>query len=104
MVKIQGLANKYMIADAEANPDYAKIAFSQAKYFKDFEEWRAIQSPFMFGRTPPHMDEIYAKLEAIAKKHKVYDAVIALERDVRKRMEKQEFWKPGTPYKQNPVQ
>lgn len=104
MVKIQELANKYMIADAEANPDYAKIAFSQAKYFKDFEEWRAIQAPFMFGRTPPHMDEIYAKLEAIAKKHKVYDAVIALERDVRKRMEKQEFWKPGTPYKQNPVQ
>jgi TRAP-type mannitol/chloroaromatic compound transport system substrate-binding protein len=103
MAKIQELADKYMIADAEANPDYAKIAFSQAKYFKDFEEWRTIQSPFMFGRNPAHLDNIYAKLEAIAKKHKVYDSVIALERDVRKRMEKQEFWKPGTPYKENPI-
>ena len=46
---------------------------------------------------------IYPKLEALAKKHKVYDAVIALEREVRKRMEAQEFWKPGTPYKENPI-
>lgn len=104
LTKIHELAYKYLLADAEANADHAKIAFSQAKYFKDLAEWRAIQSPFTWGRTPPHMDDIYAKLETIAKKHKVYDSVIALERDVRKRMEKQEFWKPGTPYKQNPVQ
>src|SRR4030043_5626 len=94
--KIQELANKYMIEDAEANPDYAKVAFSQAKYFMDYAEWRKIQEPFTFGRTPPKMDEMYSKLEAIAKKHKVYDSVIAIERTVRKRMEKEEFWKMGT--------
>jgi len=101
--KIHDYAYKYLLEDAEANPDHAKIAFSQAKYFKDLQEWRTIQEPFMFGRTPPKMDEIYSKLEAIAKKHKVYDSVIALERAVRKRMEKQDFWKEGTPYKENPV-
>jgi hypothetical protein len=57
----------------------------------------------MFGRTPPRMNEIYSKLEAIAKKHKVYDSVINVERTVRKRMEKQEFWKAGTKYIENPV-
>jgi hypothetical protein len=92
-----------MIEDAEKNPDYAKIAFSQAKYFKEIEEWRRIQSPFTWGRTPPKIDELYSKLEAIAKKHGVYDSVIALGRAVRKRMEKQEFWKPGTKYLENPI-
>jgi hypothetical protein len=92
-----------MLADAEKNPDYAKIAFSQAKYFKDFAEWREIQYPFEFGRTPPKLDELYLKLEALAKKHGVYDSVITLERAVRKRMEKQEFWKPGTKYVENPI-
>jgi|Deesub1362B_J571_1020462.scaffolds.fasta_scaffold04813_3 TRAP-type mannitol/chloroaromatic compound transport system substrate-binding protein len=101
--KIQDLAYKYMIQDAEKNPDYAKIAFSQAKYFKDIDEWRTIQSPFTWGRTPQKIDEIYSKLEAIAKKHGVYDAVIKLERSVRKRMEKQQFWKPGTKYVENPI-
>jgi hypothetical protein len=33
----------------------------------------------------------------------VYDSVIALERNVRKKMEKQEFWKPGTHYVENPI-
>ena len=46
---------------------------------------------------------MYSKLEAIAKKHGVYDAVITLERAVRKRMEKQEFWQLGTKYVENPV-
>jgi TRAP-type mannitol/chloroaromatic compound transport system substrate-binding protein len=101
--KIHDFAYKYLLADAEANPDHAKIAFSQAKYFKDFDEWRNIQYPFMFGRTPPKMDQVYQKLEAIAKKHKVYDSVIALEKSVRKRMEKQEFWKPGTKFVENPI-
>ena len=101
--KIHDFAYKYLLEDAEANPDHAKVAFSQAKYFKDMQEWRTVQAPFMFGRTPPKMDEIYSKLEVIAKKHKVYDSVIALERAVRKRMEKQEFWKAGTPYKENPI-
>jgi hypothetical protein len=101
--KIQELANKYMIEDAEANPDYAKVAFSQVKYFKDYAEWRKIQEPFTFGRNLTNMDAMYSKLEAIAKKHKVYDSVIALERAVRKRMEKQEFWKMGTKYVENPI-
>jgi TRAP-type mannitol/chloroaromatic compound transport system substrate-binding protein len=101
--KIHDLAYRYLLEDAEANPDHAKIAFSQAKFFKDLAEWRTIQQPFTWGRTPPKMNEIYSKLEAIAKKHKVYDSVIALERAVRKRMEKQEFWKTGTPYHENPI-
>ncbi len=103
IAKIQDLANKYMLADAEANPDYTKLAFSQAKYFKDIAEWRSIQTPFTWGRNPVNLDPMYDKLEALAKKQKVYDEVIALERDVRKRMEAQKFWKPGTPYKENPV-
>ena len=101
--KMHAFAYKYLIADAEKNPDHAKIAFSQVKYFKDIEEWRKMQSPFTWGRTPPKIDELYSKLEAIAKKHGVYDSVIALERTVRKRMEKQEFWKVGTKYVQNPI-
>ena len=101
--KIHEYAYKYLIEDAEANPDHAKIAFSQAKYFKDFSEWRTMQYPFMFGRTPPKLDELYVKLEEIAKKHGVYEDVIKLERSVRARMEAEQFWKPGTPYVENPV-
>jgi TRAP-type mannitol/chloroaromatic compound transport system substrate-binding protein len=101
--KIDDIAYKYLIEDAEANPDHAKIAFSMAKYFKDFDIWRTIQRPYMYGRTPAKMDEIYSKLETIAKKHGVYDPVMKLERSVRQRMEKQEFWKLGTPYKENPL-
>jgi len=101
--KVHELAYKLIIADAEANPDVAKMAFSQAKYFKDFAIWRTIQSPFMFGRNPPKLDEVYSKLEAAAKKHGVYDDVIKLTASVRARMEKQEFWKLGTEYKENPI-
>jgi gamma-glutamyl:cysteine ligase YbdK (ATP-grasp superfamily) len=49
------------------------------------------------------MEELYSKLEAIAKKHGVYDSVNTLERAVRARMEKQQFWQMGTAYEQNPV-
>jgi TRAP-type mannitol/chloroaromatic compound transport system substrate-binding protein len=101
--QIHFFAYKYMLEDAEKNPDYTRIAFSQAKYFKDFAEWREIQYPFEFGRTPPKLDELYSKLEALAKKQGVYDDVIKLERAVRKRMEAQEFWKPGTKYLENPI-
>ena len=101
--KIQLRAQEYMVQDAEKNPDYAKIAYSQAKYFMEIEEWRRIQSPFTWGRTPPNIEELYSKLEAIAKKHGVYDSVNALERSVRARMEKQQFWQMGTKYEQNPV-
>jgi TRAP-type mannitol/chloroaromatic compound transport system substrate-binding protein len=101
--QIHEYAYKYLLEDAAANPDHAKIAFSQAKFFKDIEEWRTIQHPFTWGRTPPNIDQIYSKLEEIAKKHNVYDSVINLERTVRERMEKQEFWKEGTEYIGNPV-
>ncbi len=101
--KLTELAYNYLLADAEANPDHAKIAYSQVRYLKNIDVWRTIQQPFMFGRTPPKLDELYGKLEAIAKKHNVYEPVIQLEKQVRARMEKQEFWKPGTPYVQNPV-
>ncbi|MBW1612476.1 MAG: TRAP transporter substrate-binding protein DctP [Deltaproteobacteria bacterium] len=101
--RIQSLANKYMLADAEKNADYTKIAFSQAKYFKDFAQWRNIQYPFEFGRNPTKIDALYSKLEALAKKQGVYNDVIKLERAVRKQMENQEFWKPGTKYVGNPI-
>ena len=101
--RIQSLANKYMLADAEKNADYTKIAFSQAKYFKDFAQWRNIQYPFEFGRNPTKIDALYSKLEALAKKQRVYNDVIKLERAVRKQMENQEFWKPGTKYVGNPI-
>ncbi len=101
--QIHFFAYKYMLEDAEKNPDYTKIAFSQAKYFKDFAEWREIQYPFEFGRTPPKMNELYSKLEALAKKQGVYDDVIKLERSVRKRMEAQKFWELGTKYVENPI-
>jgi len=101
--KVQDLAWKLIVEDAEKNPDHAKIAFSQVRFFKNMAEWRNIQAPFMYGRTPKGLDDTYTKLEAIAKKHGVHDAVIALEKSNRARMEKQEFWKPGTQYVANPV-
>ena len=101
--KIHFLAYEYMLKDAENNPDYTKIAFSQAKYFKDLAQWREIQYPFEFGRTPPKIDELYTKLEALAKKQGVYDDVMNLEKSVRERMEAQKFWEPGTNYVENPV-
>ncbi|RJQ48432.1 MAG: ABC transporter substrate-binding protein [Desulfobacteraceae bacterium] len=101
--KIHDLSYAYILEDSKKNPDFAKIAFSQAKYFKDIDEWRRIQAPFTWGRTPPKIDELYTKLEAIAKEHGVYNSVIELEKSVRNRMEKQEFWKPGVKYTQNPV-
>jgi TRAP-type mannitol/chloroaromatic compound transport system substrate-binding protein len=101
--KIQDLAYKYMLDDAEKNPDYAKIAFSQARYMKSFDIWRTGQRPWMFGRTPPKLDEVLPKLEAFAKKHGVYDQVINLEKKMTATAEREEFWKPGTPYTGNPV-
>lgn len=101
--KIQGLASDLLLADAEKNRDHAKIAFSQIRFFKKFAPWRAAQAPFMFGRTPPNTDEVYAKLEAMVKKNGDYDSVIALEKSVRERMEGQKFWEIGTPYVENPI-
>lgn len=101
--KVQKESFKYLIQDAQENKDYAKILFSMAKFLKDFAPWRTYQSPFMFGRNPEGLDEFYAQVEELAKKNGDYDAIIAIERDVRKRAEGAKFWQPGTPYTQNPV-
>ena len=103
LLKIQDLAYEYLLEDAAASPEHAKIAFSQAKYFKDFAVWREAQYPFMFGRNPAGIDRIYDELEAMVKANGDYDDVIALERSVRARMEGQEFWELGTPYEMNPI-
>jgi len=100
---IQERSYEYLLEDARGNPDHAKIAFSQAKYFKDFAVWREAQYPFMFGRNPPGLDALYAELEAMVKEAGTYDEVIALERSVRARMEGQQFWEMGTPYIENPI-
>lgn len=100
---IQERSYVYLLEDARANPDHAKIAFSQVKYFKDFAIYRESQYPFMFGRNPPELDELYAELEAIAKKDGTYDEIIALEKSVRAKMEGQKFWEMGTPYIENPI-
>lgn len=101
--KIQNLSFQYLIDDATKNPDFAKVAFSMTKYLKDFAPWRSYQYPFMFGRNPDGLDNAYKKLEEMVKKSGDYDKIIALEKDVRKRMEAQKFWQPGTLYTQNPV-
>lgn len=101
--KLQQAAWAYMIEDAEKNPDFAKIAFSQLDFLKKMETWREIQQPFMFGRTPSGLDETYEKVTAIAKKHGVYDSVIKIQEDVQQRMKEQKFWTPGTKYTSNPA-
>jgi TRAP-type mannitol/chloroaromatic compound transport system substrate-binding protein len=100
--RIQDLAWGYLINDAKDNPNHAKIAFSQILFLKGFSQHRDNQAPFMFGRNPKGLDAAYTQLEQIAKDHGVYDEVIQLERDVRVRMERLEFWEQGTPYTSNP--
>lgn len=101
--RIQALTWDLLLQDAADNPNFAKIFYSQVRFLKNFSTWREMQSPFMWGRTPPDLDRVYDEAEALAKQHGVYDAVIALEVEVRERMEGQKFWTPGTPYEMNPV-
>lgn len=101
--KIQELGWKYIIEDAEANPDFAKIALSQVKFMKEMALWREIQAPFMYGRNPVGLDETYNKLVEIAKQHGVYDSLIQLEEEVKAKNREMKFWEPGTPYIDNPV-
>ena len=102
--KIQDLAYKYLLGRRRGQPGLSQDRLLPGKYFKDFAEWRTIQYPFMFGRTPPKLDELYQKLEALAKKHKVYDSVIATGKKC-----PQDAWRnrnsgsPGRPYVENPV-
>ena len=101
--KLQQASWKYMIEDAEKNPDFAKIAYSQLAFFKTMKFWREIQAPFTYGRTPSGLDETYEKVKAIAQKHGVLESAIKIERDVRARMTAQKFWAPGTKYISNPM-
>jgi hypothetical protein len=101
--KLQQASWKYMIEDAEKNPDFAKIAYSQLAFFKTMKFWREIQAPFTYGRTPSGLDETYEKVKAIAQKHGVLESAIKIEKDVRARMTAQKFWAPGTKYISNPM-
>jgi TRAP-type mannitol/chloroaromatic compound transport system substrate-binding protein len=101
--KLQDVAWEYMIQDAKKNPDFAKIAFSQLNFFKKMSTWREIQQPFMYGRTPPGLDEALEQVKKIAQDHGVYEEVLQLQEDVRARMKEQKFWTPGTKYVANPV-
>jgi len=101
--KLQQASWKYMIEDAEKNPDFAKIAYSQLAFFKKMKLWREIQAPFTYGRTPSGLDETFEKVKAIAQKHGVLESAINIEKDVRARMTAQKFWAPGTKYISNPM-
>ena len=94
---------KYMFEDADKNPDFAKIAYSQAAFLKNMKLWREIQSPFTYSRTPSGLDEAYDKLKAIAEKHGVRESADNILADVRERMTARKFWTPGTEYINNPV-
>jgi len=94
---------KYMIADAEKNPDFAKIAYSQVAFLEKMKYWREIQSPFTYGRTPAGLDDAYKKLEAIARKLGVLDDANAITKAVQARQQAEKFWVPGTPYISNPA-
>ncbi len=62
--RIQELANKYMVEEAKRNPLFAEIAYSQVKFLKDIAQWRAISTPFTYGRNPksmPKLEDLKAK-------------------------------------------
>ena len=103
LAKLQQESWRYMIEDAEKNPDYAKIAYSQASFLKNMQFWREIQAPFTYSRTPAGLDEAYEKLTAIAEKHGVRESADKILADVRERMAVQKFWQPGTKYITNPI-
>jgi len=60
LAKLQKIANKHIEELSKANPDFAKVAYSQFKFLKDAWKWREIQSPFGYGRNAelPNLDLI----------------------------------------------
>ncbi|BAS28696.1 ABC transporter substrate-binding protein [Limnochorda pilosa] len=103
IAELQAIADRLLIADARANRDHAKVAFSMVQFLKDVQLWRDSQQPYMFGRTPPTLEKLYEELRAIAQQHGVYDDVMTLRERVRARNKAQEFWTPSMPYTGNPV-
>ena len=64
--KVQQMSEKYLLEAAKENPLYAKIAYSQYNFLKNIEQWRAIATPFTYGRNPkelPNMEELKAAAE-----------------------------------------
>lgn len=64
--KVQQMSEKYLMEAAKENPLYAKIAYSQYNFLKNIEQWRAIATPFTYGRNPkelPNMEELKAAAE-----------------------------------------
>ncbi|RLA99711.1 ABC transporter substrate-binding protein [Candidatus Bathyarchaeota archaeon] len=65
--KLQELAWKHLLEDARANPDFAKVAYSQVKFLHDFAHWRTICKPFSFGRNPKGLEKVLKELETLVK-------------------------------------
>jgi TRAP-type mannitol/chloroaromatic compound transport system substrate-binding protein len=103
LATIQQTAWDVLIEDATANPNHARIAFSQLHYMMTYKDWREIQSPLTHGRNPAGLDDTYAKMEQIARDHGVYEDVIAAAEGSLARAQGQVHWEPGTPYVQNPI-
>jgi hypothetical protein len=103
LATIQQTAWDVLIEDATANPNHAKIAFSQLHFLMTYKDWREIQAPLTHGRNPAGLEDTYAKMEQIAKDHGVYDEVIAAADESLVRAQAQQHWMPGTSYVQNPI-
>ena len=101
--RLQKKSFDYMIEEAKKNADFAKIAFSQLDFFKRMETWRKIQRPFMYGRTPAGLDRVHEEIKKIAKDHGVFEEVREIQESARERNQKQNFWKPGTKFVNNPM-
>ena len=52
LAKLQKLANQHTLDSCKDNPLFAKVAYSQFKFLKDISQWRAIATPFTYGRNP----------------------------------------------------
>jgi TRAP-type mannitol/chloroaromatic compound transport system substrate-binding protein len=50
LAKIAEMANRYTLESAEANPLFAKAAYSMFKYMADIAQWRGISAPYGYGR------------------------------------------------------
>jgi len=58
--KIQELVNKHTLDSCKDNPLFAKVAYSQYSFLKNFAQWRSIAQPFSFGRNLPTTPDLEA--------------------------------------------
>ena len=66
LAKIQKSVNKHTLDVCKKNPLFAKIAYSQYKFLKDFSQWRSVADPFSHGRNvtnPPDLEAIKAAIK-----------------------------------------